>query len=39
MAQQEKIKNFMADLAGQSSGDVRTDDYSRLFYSTDASIY
>ncbi|UCG23253.1 MAG: FAD-binding protein [Chloroflexota bacterium] len=39
MAQQEKITSFMADLARNSSGDVRTDDYSRLLYSTDASIY
>jgi FAD/FMN-containing dehydrogenase/Fe-S oxidoreductase len=29
----------MTELARNSSGDVRTDDYSRLLYSTDASIY
>ena len=39
MAQSDKVKAFMADLAKNSSGDVRTDDYSRLLYSTDASIY
>jgi FAD/FMN-containing dehydrogenase/Fe-S oxidoreductase len=39
MAQTKKVAEFMADLARDTSGDVRTDDYSRLLYSTDASIY
>jgi FAD/FMN-containing dehydrogenase/Fe-S oxidoreductase len=39
MAQSDKVEAFMADLVKNSSGDVRTDDYSRLLYSTDASIY
>ena len=39
MALSTKVEAFMADLVNYSSGDVRTDDYSRLLYSTDASIY
>ncbi|MGD2079062.1 MAG: FAD-linked oxidase C-terminal domain-containing protein, partial [Chloroflexota bacterium] len=39
MTQAQKVTAFMAELGKNSSGDVRTDDYSRLLYSTDASIY
>jgi hypothetical protein len=31
--------DFFADLHKRTGGDLRTDDYSRLLYSTDASIY
>ncbi len=34
-----KIDDFMADLQQQVRGELRTDSYSKIFYSTDASIY
>ncbi|MGH2538281.1 MAG: FAD-binding oxidoreductase, partial [Candidatus Promineifilaceae bacterium] len=34
-----KLDAFLNDLAGRVAGDVRADQYSRLLYSTDASIY
>ncbi len=33
------VNAALADLAGRAEGEVRSDDYSRVFYSTDASIY
>jgi len=33
------LSDFLADLRSQSEGEVRTDDFSRVLYSTDASIY
>ncbi len=33
------LAQFFARLQEQVKGEVRTDDYSRIFYSTDASIY
>ncbi len=39
MAQAEKIDAFLNDLGRVASGELRTDDYSKIFYSTDASIY
>ncbi len=39
MLAQAQIESYMHDLRQQVRGDVRTDDYSRMFYSTDASIY
>ncbi len=33
------VLDFAADLAPQLQGDVRTDTYNRVLYSTDASIY
>ncbi len=39
MAQAEKIETFLNELGSQVSGELRTDEYSRIFYSTDASIY
>ncbi len=39
MLAQAQIDNYMHDLRQRVRGDVRTDDYSRMFYSTDASIY
>jgi FAD/FMN-containing dehydrogenase/Fe-S oxidoreductase len=33
------INDFFADLRTKISSDIRTDDYTRIFYSTDASIY
>ncbi|MDX1523334.1 MAG: FAD-binding oxidoreductase, partial [Anaerolineae bacterium] len=33
------VDDFMHELGKQVSGDLRTDSYSRMFYSTDASIY
>ncbi len=33
------INEFFAELRTKISSDVRTDDYTRIFYSTDASIY
>ena len=35
----EKVQEFVNELRRQVRGEVRTDDYSRMFYSTDASIY
>jgi FAD/FMN-containing dehydrogenase/Fe-S oxidoreductase len=33
------IKDFLNELPNKTSGDLRTDDYTRTLYSTDASIY
>jgi FAD/FMN-containing dehydrogenase/Fe-S oxidoreductase len=33
------LDDYFAELRKLTSGDVRTDDYSRILYSTDASIY
>ncbi len=33
------VSEYLAELAKQTSGDIRTDRYSRVLYSTDASIY
>lgn len=35
----EKIQDFAKDLRGSFAGEIRFDRYSRLLYSTDASIY
>ncbi|MBZ0305500.1 MAG: FAD-binding oxidoreductase, partial [Anaerolineae bacterium] len=34
-----QLSEFFHDLQKQISGDLRTDDYSRMLYSTDASLY
>jgi FAD/FMN-containing dehydrogenase/Fe-S oxidoreductase len=39
MEQAQKIEAFMNELGQRVGGELRTDDYSRIFYSTDASIY
>ncbi len=39
MSQPTALPDFLSDLRAQISGEVRTDPYDRLFYSTDASIY
>ncbi len=39
MASAEKIRDFHDNLSNRISGELRTDDYSRILYSTDASIY
>ena len=39
MSQPAALPDFLNDLGKQVSGDLRTDAYSRVFYSTDASIY
>jgi FAD/FMN-containing dehydrogenase/Fe-S oxidoreductase len=39
MAQAQAIQDFLHDLQKRVAGDLRTDDYSRILYSTDASIY
>ena len=33
------LPDFLAELRKRAAGEVRTDDYSRILYSTDASIY
>jgi len=33
------LPDFFSELQKHISGDLRTDDYSRMFYSTDASLY
>jgi FAD/FMN-containing dehydrogenase len=33
------LPDFLNELQKRASGDLRTDDYSRMFYSTDASLY
>ncbi len=33
------LPDFLADLRKRAEGEVRTDEYSRILYSTDASIY
>ena len=39
MANPSVIQDFLHELQGQVSGEVRSDTYSRMLYSTDASIY
>jgi FAD/FMN-containing dehydrogenase/Fe-S oxidoreductase len=39
MAQAQAIQDFLHDLQKRVAGDLRSDDYSRILYSTDASIY
>lgn len=39
MASAESIQTFLDALSNRVSGEVRTDNYSRMLYSTDASIY
>jgi FAD/FMN-containing dehydrogenase/Fe-S oxidoreductase len=39
MVSVEKIQAFHDDLSNKIKGELRTDDYSRILYSTDASIY
>ncbi len=39
MVANEVVQGFMHELADQVAGEVRIDDYSRMLYSTDASIY
>lgn len=34
-----QVTEYLAELARKTSGDIRTDRYSRVLYSTDASIY
>jgi FAD/FMN-containing dehydrogenase/Fe-S oxidoreductase len=39
MTQSDKITTFLTELGQQVAGELRSDEYSRLLYSTDASIY
>lgn len=39
MIPESNLQAFMADLAPRVAGDLRTDTYSKLLYSTDASLY
>ena len=39
MAAQTQLFDFLAELQKRVTGDLRTDEYSRVLYSTDASIY
>ena len=39
MNSQSALYDFLAELQGNVAGDLRTDEYSRILYSTDASIY
>jgi FAD/FMN-containing dehydrogenase len=39
MPHPEKLSDYFHDLRRRARGELRTDDYSRLLYSTDASIY
>lgn len=39
MARTELIREFIDELKPRVSGDLRTDQYSKILYSTDASIY
>ena len=39
MAEQTALYDFLNDLQKRVTGDLRTDEYSRILYSTDASIY
>ena len=34
-----KLSGFLGELQKNVRGDLRTDEYSRILYSTDASIY
>ncbi|MCY4377769.1 MAG: hypothetical protein OXC31_28770, partial [Spirochaetaceae bacterium] len=33
------VADFLAELSGRVRGELRTDTYTRILYSTDASIY
>ena len=39
MALNEKLAEFLNDLGRHVQGEIRTDEYSKVLYSTDASIY
>lgn len=39
MSEKAQLFDFLAELNKRVVGDLRTDQYSRMFYSTDASIY
>ena len=39
MSRPERLNDFLAELDRRAAGEVRTDDVSRVLYSTDASIY
>ncbi len=39
MVPTSNLQEFILDLRKEAAGEVRTDDYSRVLYSTDASIY
>ncbi|MCK5344788.1 MAG: FAD-binding oxidoreductase, partial [Candidatus Heimdallarchaeota archaeon] len=39
MTKELALKDYFSDLRKSVIGDIRTDDYSRILYSTDASIY
>ena len=39
MISDSMIETFMRELQSRVSGDVRTDAYSKMLYSTDASMY
>ena len=39
IASVDRVADFLADLGPRVSGDLRSDTYTRLLYSTDASIY
>ena len=39
MEENQALNDFFADLEKLTHGDVRKDNYSRILYSTDASIY
>jgi FAD/FMN-containing dehydrogenase/Fe-S oxidoreductase len=39
MPSDQLIQQFLAELRERVAGDIRTDQYSRMFYSTDASMY
>ena len=39
MPKELALNDYFADLRKRISGDLRTDEYSRILYSTDASIY
>lgn len=35
----EKVRDYLAELGKRTGGDIRSDSFSRVLYSTDASIY
>jgi FAD/FMN-containing dehydrogenase len=39
MAEPDKITAFLSELDRMVAGELRTDKYNRILYSTDASIY
>ena len=39
MSNHSRLADFLAELDKQVAGDLRTDQMSRVLYSTDASIY